>query len=135
MSSNNNPNIQKCNCLIWQSSALCLVTVDHQSFVCKLGMFSLFPICPKQINCVWRRNASIRGGQHLPQVLHHHQILPKDVEQCKRNTHLHLPRGFHCGWSSCLELDLCGFHCGPLSSVKSARSVTQNKVAWLALFL
>lgn len=84
--------------------------------------------CSKQINCLWRGNASICGSQHLPQVLYHHQIFPKDVEQCKRDTHFHLPWRFHCGWSSCLELDFCCFHCGPLSRVKSARSVTWNKV-------
>lgn len=74
---------------------------------------------------MWRDDATVRGGQHLPQVVHYHQIFPEDVEQRERDAHLHLPRCFHSGRSSRLELDLCRFHCDPLSGVKSSRSVQQ----------
>lgn len=54
-----------------------------------------------------RRNASLRGGQHIPQVPYHHQVLLKDVEQRERDAHLHLSRGVHGGRDSPVELDVC----------------------------
>lgn len=53
-----------------------------------------------------RRDAALRGGQHIPQVTHHHQVLPEDVEQRERDTHLHLPRGVNSGRESQVELDV-----------------------------
>lgn len=70
-----------------------------------------------------RDDAAVRGGQHLPQVVHHHQIFPEDVEQRERDAHLYLSRCFHGGRSSRLELDLRRFHRGPLSRIKSLGSV------------
>lgn len=51
-------------------------------------------------------DASIRGGQHIPQISHHHQVLPEDVEQRQRHAHLHLPGRVYGGRAAQLELDL-----------------------------
>lgn len=59
-----------------------------------------------QTDRVWRSHAALRGGQHIPQVPHHHQVLPKDVEQRERDAHLHLSRGVHRGRESQVELDV-----------------------------
>lgn len=77
---------------------------------------------------MWRDDAALCGSQHLPQVVHHHEIFPEDVEQRERDAHLHLPGRFHGGRSARLELDLRHFHCDPLSDIESAGSVRQNTV-------
>lgn len=66
-----------------------------------------------------RGDATLRGGQHIPQVPHHRQVLPEDVEQRERDPHLHLPGRGHGGRAARLELDLCLRHRHPLSGVTS----------------
>ncbi|XP_061520454.1 sodium/hydrogen exchanger 1b isoform X2 [Phycodurus eques] len=79
------------------------------------------PVGHHVVDRVRRGDASVRGGQHLAQVLHHRQVLPEDVEQRERDAHLHLPRRVHRGGAARLELDLRGGHRAPLPRLPSAR--------------
>lgn len=78
---------------------------------------------------MWRGHAAVRGGQHLAQVVHNHQILPKDVEQRERDAHLHLPGPLHRGRTSRLELDFCHLHRVSVSGVQSSGFVSQRPSA------
>lgn len=59
---------------------------------------------------MWSCDAALRGGQHIPQVPHHHQVLPENVEQCQRDTHLYLSGRSDGGGPAQLELDLRARH-------------------------
>lgn len=135
-------------CVFARSVRLCFVQLHTlqklaQSCLCcqtslcvgKSRILCFFLFLFEQVNLLRRGDAAICGGQHLPQVVHHHQILPEDVEQRERDAHLHLPRCFHCGRSSRLELDLRRDHCDPLSGIQSAGSVGPNTVTELFLFV
>lgn len=64
---------------------------------------------------MWSSDASLCGGQYIPQVPHHHQVLPENVEQRQRDTDLHLSGRSHGGRTSLLELDLRHCHCHSVS--------------------
>lgn len=71
---------------------------------------------------MWSGDATLRGGQHLPQVPHHHQVLPENVEQRQRDTDLHLSGCRHGGRTSQLELDLRHRHRHSVSGGSGHRS-------------
>lgn len=75
-----------------------------------------------QVDCMWGGDATLCGGQHIPQVPHHHQVLPENVEQCQRDTNLHLS-GCGDGWRPTrLELDLRHRHCHSVPGCPGHRS-------------
>ena len=74
-----------------------------------------------QVDCMWGGDATLCRGQHIPQVPHHHQVLPENVEQCQRDTNLHLS-GCGDGWRQTrLELDLRHRHCHSVSGCPGHR--------------
>ncbi|RVE66725.1 hypothetical protein OJAV_G00110460 [Oryzias javanicus] len=97
---------------------LCLPLQLHGLSLCR----GLPSVRDHVFDCMWCNYAALCGSQHLPQVLHHNKVLPEDVEQRQRDTHLHLPGSVDSGGSSQLELDLCHLHTHPLPAVQSAWS-------------
>lgn len=76
-----------------------------------------------QVNSVWSSDEALCGGQHIPQVPHHHQVLPENVEQCQRDANFHISGRGHSGRpESLLELDLRHRHCPPVSGGTGHRS-------------
>ncbi|XP_036687302.1 sodium/hydrogen exchanger 1 isoform X2 [Balaenoptera musculus] len=98
---------------------------------------ALPPVGHHGTHCLGSGDAPLRGGQHLPQVPHNHQVFPEDVEQCQRDPHLHLPRCLHRGWLPPLELDLCHQHPALLphrpSAGQRSLSAAEARRAWDSL--
>lgn len=90
------------------ATAQVYLSLNRSIFKDSCGLHLLF--CLFQVDSVWSCDAALRGGQHIPQVPHHHQVLPKNVEQRQRDAHLYLSGRSDSGGPARLELDLRARH-------------------------